>query len=104
AGNKEEMQMAIVRKLMAMGKARGYITYDELNAVLPADEFSPETIDAAISALAQVDISVTEEAAPMDPAETPEAVDAEEIENAGRSDDPVRMYLREMGNVELLSR
>ncbi len=104
-GSKEELQMAIVRKLMAMGKARGYITYDELNAVLPAEEFSPETIDAAISALAQVDINVVEEGTPLDPAETPEAMDAtEEPENVGRSDDPVRMYLREMGNVELLSR
>src|SRR5262249_14571087 len=63
-----------------------------------------EIIDSAISALAQVDINVVEEGAPMDPAEAPEQVDAEEIENAGRSDDPVRMYLREMGNVELLSR
>jgi RNA polymerase primary sigma factor len=104
SGNKEEMQLAIVRKLMAMGKARGYITYDELNAVLPADEFSPEIIDSAISALSQVDINVVEEGTPMDPAEAPEQVDAEEIENVGRSDDPVRMYLREMGNVELLSR
>jgi RNA polymerase primary sigma factor len=102
--SKEELQQAIVKKLLSMGKARGFITYDELNAVLPADEFSPEVIDAAISALASADISVTEEGAPMDPAETPEGVDAEEAENVGRSDDPVRMYLREMGNVELLSR
>ena len=104
--NKEEIQLAIVRKLMAMGKARGYITYDELNAVLPADEFSPEVIDAAISALGQVDITVVEEAAPLDPAETPEGFEPSEeaVENVGRSDDPVRMYLREMGNVELLSR
>jgi RNA polymerase primary sigma factor len=106
AASKEDMQMAIVRKLMAMGKARGYITYDELNAVLPADEFSPEVIDAAISALGQVDITVVEEETPMDPAESPQEFDAaeEQVDNAGRSDDPVRMYLREMGNVELLSR
>ena len=104
--NKEEIQLAIVRKLMSMGKARGYITYDELNAVLPADEFSPEIIDAAISALGQVDISVVEEDASVEPAERPEgSEDAQEVvENIGRSDDPVRMYLREMGNVELLSR
>ena len=104
--SKEEIQLAIVRKLMSMGKARGYITYDELNAVLPADEFSPEIIDAAISALGQVDISVVEEDASVEPAERPEgSEDAQEVvENIGRSDDPVRMYLREMGNVELLSR
>jgi len=103
--NKEEAQLAIVRKLMAMGKARGYITYDELNSVLPNDEFSPEIIDTAISALAQVDITVQEEETPADQAERPEGAEAaEEPENIGRSDDPVRMYLREMGNVELLSR
>ncbi len=67
-GGKEDMQLAIVRKLMALGKGRGYITYDELNAVLPAEEFSPEVIDAAISALSQVDINVVEEGTPLDPA------------------------------------
>jgi len=103
-GTKEELQQAIVRKLLSMGKARGFITYDELNTVLPADEFSPEVIDAAISALAQADIQVQEDGAPMDPADAPAEVEAEEVENVGRSDDPVRMYLREMGNVELLSR
>lgn len=103
--NKEELQQAVVRKLLSMGKARGFITYDELNAVLPADEFSPETIDAAIGALASADISVVEEDAATDPADRPDAAEAaEEIENVGRSDDPVRMYLREMGNVELLTR
>jgi RNA polymerase primary sigma factor len=104
--NKEDaqVQQAIVRKLLAMGKARGYITYDELNAILPPEEFSPEVIDAAIGALASADINVVEEETPMDPAESPEGFVAEETENVGRSDDPVRMYLREMGNVELLSR
>ena len=55
------MQQAVVRKLLSMGKARGFVTYDELNSVLPSDEFSPEAIDAAISALAQADINVVEE-------------------------------------------
>ena len=103
--SKEDLQIAVVRKLLSMGKARGFVTYDELNAVLPSDEFSPEAIDAAISALAQADINVVEEDASTEPAENPEGAEvAEEIENVGRSDDPVRMYLREMGNVELLSR
>jgi len=102
--SKEEVQQALVRKLLSMGKARGFITYDELNTVLPADEFSPEVIDAAISALSQAEIQVVEDGAPMDPADAPQEVDSEEVENVGRSDDPVRMYLREMGNVELLSR
>src|SRR5689334_19317573 len=58
--NKDDpnVQQAIVKKLMALGKPRGYITYDELNAVLPPEEFSPEVIDAAISALASADINV----------------------------------------------
>ncbi len=103
--SKEDLQQAIVRKLLSMGKARGFITYDELNAVLPSDEFSPEAIDGAISALAQADINVVEEDPATDPADRAEGAEAsEEIENVGRSDDPVRMYLREMGNVELLSR
>lgn len=103
--SKEDLQQAVVRKLLSMGKARGFITYDELNSVLPSDEFSPEAIDAAISALAQADINVVEEDAAADSADRPEGAEvAEEIENVGRSDDPVRMYLREMGNVELLSR
>ncbi|MFO0388607.1 MAG: RNA polymerase sigma factor RpoD [Alphaproteobacteria bacterium] len=103
---KTELQQAVVRKLLALGKSRGFITYDELNAVLPAEEFSPEVIDAAISALSSADINVVEEDAQSDPAERPEGLEAaaEAAENAGRSDDPVRMYLREMGNVELLSR
>src|SRR5690606_39705475 len=66
--------------------------------------FSPEVVDAAIGALAAADINVVEDETPLDPAERPEAAEAEETENVGRSDDPVRMYLREMGNVELLSR
>jgi RNA polymerase primary sigma factor len=104
--SKEDMQQAVVRKLLSMGKARGFITYDELNAVLPSDEFSPEAIDAAISALAQADINVVEEDASAEPSENPEGTDvAEEIENVGRSDDPVRMYLlsRE-GEIEIAKR
>ncbi len=102
---KDELNNAIVKRLLALGKGRGFVTYDQLNAVLPADEFSPEVIDAAISALAQSDIQVMEDDTPMDPADAPESFDAEEQqETGGRSDDPVRMYLREMGNVELLSR
>lgn len=102
---KAELQQAIVRKLLSMGKARGFITYDELNAVLPADEFSPEIIDSAITALARADINVVENEDSEDMVDDSEAAESEEeIENVGRSDDPVRMYLREMGGVELLSR
>ena len=102
-GGKDDVNKDVLRKLLALGKSRGFVTYDELNNLLPADEFSPEVIDAAISALAAADISVSEGEASVD---NPEAAgeEKEEVENVGRSDDPVRMYLREMGNVELLSR
>ena len=101
---KRALQQAIVRKLMAMGKTRGFITYEELNTVLPSEEFSPEVIDNAIAALSAADINVVEDENQADPADRPESFNKEEAENTGRSDDPVRMYLREMGNVELLSR
>lgn len=103
-GGKDELNMAIVKRLITLGKGRGFITYDQLNAVLPADEFSPEVVDQAIGALSNADIQVVEDDTPMDPADAPEGFDAEEQDTGGRSDDPVRMYLREMGNVELLSR
>jgi len=105
AAAKPELNPAILRKLLAIGRAKGYVTYDDLNALLPADEFSPEVIDAAVTALSQSDIQINEEeeAAPA-PAEGEEAKEEAEEETGGRSDDPVRMYLREMGNVELLSR
>ena len=103
-GGKDDVNKDVLRKLLALGKTRGYITFDELNRVLPADEFSPEVIDAAIGALSQADINVVEEEAPSENAEGREETEVEEPENIGRSDDPVRMYLREMGNVELLSR
>jgi RNA polymerase primary sigma factor len=100
---------ALLKKLTALGKGRGYITYEELNAYLPGDEFSPDIIEATINALSNADINVVEEG------ELPEAGSGEQEESeggeevvadvgGGRSDDPVRMYLREMGNVELLSR
>ena len=103
-GSKDDVNKDVLRKLLALGKSRGYITFDELNTVLPADEFSPEVIDSAISALSAADINVQEEETPSETGEASEEREVEEPENIGRSDDPVRMYLREMGNVELLSR
>ncbi len=116
----------LVKKLIEIGKTKGIITYNELNELLPADEFSPETIEAVIATLAQMKIkveedtkknnrkkksllAVEEDALPAAEEEAEEAAAEEEQEQEGaevygRSDDPVRMYLREMGNVELLSR
>jgi RNA polymerase primary sigma factor len=110
-GGKEEPNAAVLKKLIALGRARGYITYEELNTYLPGDEFSPEMIEATIGALSRADVNVVEEGEVPEQAEGQPAAEAEEgkeetptAEPGGRSDDPVRMYLREMGNVELLSR
>jgi len=103
---------AAVKKMVARGKERGYVTYDELNAALPPEQVSSEQIEDTMSMLSEMGINVVdneehEEAAAQN-GEAAEAdfsgtgnVDEDEI---GRTDDPVRMYLREMGSVELLSR
>ncbi len=109
---KDAGQAAMVKKLLALGKSRGFVTYEELNALLPADQFSPEFMDATISALNNAHIEVVESADDYEAPEPKEASENEEEEReapedtagASRADDPVRMYLREMGNVELLSR
>jgi len=105
--SKSEAQLAA---LLALGKERGYITYDELNDALPKEKFSSQKIDIVVSSLSDMGIQLIE------------TVDAEtfhqERNNSSNhntlstdshsdllhTDDPVRMYLREMGNVELLSR
>ena len=102
---------AAVKKMLARGKERGYVTYDELNAALPAEEYSSEQIEDTMSMLSEMGINLVEAEESEEPAERP--ADAEEAadprgniddDDIGRTDDPVRMYLREMGSVELLSR
>ncbi|RKK04531.1 RNA polymerase sigma factor RpoD [Pseudoroseomonas wenyumeiae] len=111
---------AAVKKLVARGKERGYVTYDELNATLPNEQVSSELIEDTMAMLSDLGINLVEaeesedgEAAakPAAKAEGAEEEEEEESEggnvneeNLGRTDDPVRMYLREMGSVELLSR
>ncbi len=105
---------ANVKKMVQRGKERGYITYDELNAALPAEEFSSEQIEDTMSMIAEMGINIVEneeaeevaEEAPPVENEDGEFVAAGNVdeEELGRTDDPVRMYLREMGSVELLSR
>jgi RNA polymerase primary sigma factor len=94
------------KRLLILGKERGYITYDELNDALPKEKFSTEKIDVAISSITDMGVQLVE-------AEDAEAFSQEntrEVEVTSvdddllRTDDPVRMYLREMGSVELLSR
>jgi RNA polymerase primary sigma factor len=105
-----------VKKLVARGKERGYVTYDELNAALPQDEVSSEQIEDTMSMLSEMGINLVEseegeEATPAVIGEEETSNDGEvgaagnvDEEDLGRTDDPVRMYLREMGSVELLSR
>ncbi|WP_425061564.1 RNA polymerase sigma factor RpoD [Rhizomicrobium electricum] len=104
-----------VRKMIARAKARGYVTYDELNKVMPSDKVSSEQIEDTMSMLSEMGINVieSEEQEEGADAEVPALVEngkqvATTKEGAtevyDRTDDPVRMYLREMGSVELLSR
>jgi len=109
-----DTQSAAVKRLIAKGKERGYITFDELNAVLPAEQNSSEQIEDIMAMLNEMGIQVveSEEGEEAEAAAAPKEEQAEDEEQAGnisesavsRTDDPVRMYLREMGSVELLSR
>ncbi len=104
-----------VRKMITRAKQRGYVTYDELNKVLPSDKVSSEQIEDTMSMLNEMGINVIEseeqeeqgEAGLPAVAEGGKQVTTKEgggEEPYDRTDDPVRMYLREMGSVELLSR
>ncbi len=113
-----DTQSSAVKRLIAKGRERGHITFDELNLVLTPDQTSSEQIEDLMAMLSEMGIQVVEgeEAEEADPAAVkPEKAEEEEggseeaagnvdAENLGRTDDPVRMYLREMGSVELLSR
>jgi RNA polymerase primary sigma factor len=99
-----------IKKMVARGKERGYLTYDELNAALPQDQVSSEQIEDTMTMLSELGINLIESEESEEPAEA-EAEDGEaeargnvDEDDIGRTDDPVRMYLREMGSVELLSR
>ncbi|MBV9200728.1 MAG: RNA polymerase sigma factor RpoD [Alphaproteobacteria bacterium] len=101
---------AAIKRMLARGKERGYVTYDELNAALPPEQVSSELIEDTMTTLSELGINVIEN----EESEEPAAADAEDgdgevrgnldDDDIGRTDDPVRMYLREMGSVELLSR
>ena len=112
-----DVQSAAMKRLIARGKERGYITFDELNMVLPPDQNSSEQIEDVMANFSEMGIQVVESEesedgeAPVAKAEKSEDAEEEEGQtgnvdeaNLGRTDDPVRMYLREMGSVELLSR
>ncbi|MDJ0639735.1 MAG: sigma-70 family RNA polymerase sigma factor, partial [Paracoccaceae bacterium] len=113
-----DMSQAAVKKMIADARAKGYITYDQLNRVLPPDQVASEQIEDVMSMLSEMGINIIEdEEAEDDDAENKGstevvetstsrevAVSQTETEKLDRTDDPVRMYLREMGSVELLSR
>ncbi|PYE85915.1 RNA polymerase sigma factor RpoD [Pseudoroseicyclus aestuarii] len=111
-----DMSQAAVKKMIAEGRERGYITYDQLNAVLPPDQVSSDQIEDVMSMLSEMGIQITEAEEGEEAEDTGSrevattggtrdvAVSAGDTEKLDRTDDPVRMYLREMGSVELLSR
>ena len=102
----------LVKKLISRGKERGFVTYDELNAALPPDQVSSEQIEDTMTNLSELGINVVEGEDSEDVSSEEDktagstgfTASTDEDEDLGRTDDPVRMYLREMGSVELLSR
>ena len=117
-----DLSDAAVKKMIKQAKKRGFVTFDQLNEVLPSDTTSPEQIEDIMSMLSDMGINVSEsEDAESDEEEAKEEAEEEpdnelvevtakavtetkKSEPGERTDDPVRMYLREMGTVELLSR
>ena len=112
-----DLNEASIKKLIARAKRRGVITYDELNEALPQDQMSSEQIEDIMAAISEMGVNIVEsdedaadpEERKAEDAEDEDAVDerpdlVKKKEIVERTDDPVRMYLREMGAVELLSR
>ena len=111
-----DMSQAAVKKMISEAREKGYITYDQLNTVLPPDQVSSEQIEDVMSMLSEMGINIIED----EDAEEEEQKGSTDVvttegtrdltlgstgqEKLDRTDDPVRMYLREMGSVELLSR
>ncbi len=115
-----DLNEGAIKKLIARAKRRGVITYDELNEALPQDQMSSEQIEDIMAAISEMGINIVEsdedadgqqedddrdnEEVDSDDVSPRMVVDAKKKESVERTDDPVRMYLREMGAVELLSR
>jgi RNA polymerase primary sigma factor len=126
-----DLNEASIKKLISKAKKRGYVTYDELNEALPSGEMSPDQIEDIQTALSEMGVQIVESDEDAEAESEGEDNDAEDVvvddddddddgERKGpakdaragnkklatgeRTDDPVRMYLREMGAVELLSR
>ncbi|HWE17312.1 MAG TPA: RNA polymerase sigma factor RpoD [Hyphomicrobiaceae bacterium] len=118
-----DLSDAAVKRLIKTARARGFVTLDQLNSVLPSQEFSPDQIEDTLSMLSDMGITVVESEEAEESTVERDADDSEDEESgrslvspslpaaiatrsepADRTDDPVRMYLRDMGSVELLSR
>jgi RNA polymerase primary sigma factor len=115
-----DLNDASIKKLIARAKKRGVITYEELNEALPQDQMSSEQIEDIMSAISEMGVNIVESAEDSDEEDSQEEAQEDEVdplddggprpaaavkkEAVDRTDDPVRMYLREMGAVELLSR
>ncbi len=115
-----DLNEASIKKLIARAKRRGVITYDELNEALPQDQMSSEQIEDIMAAISEMGVNIVEsdeDAQADEEDDGPDEIDAadngtapsrpvetKKKETIERTDDPVRMYLREMGAVELLSR
>ena len=98
-----------VKKMIKKGKERGYVTIDEINAALPQDKIDSDMIEDTMSMLSEMGINVVESSDDAESDSEEEVVGKNKKKGnvsaeTGRTDDPVRMYLREMGTVELLSR
>src|SRR5687768_3335592 len=100
---------AAVKKFIKQAKTRGYVTMDELNKVLPSEEVTSEQIEDTLAMLSEMGVNVVEaeedgEGGEVAVREETQVVETTKEPAYDRTDDPVRMYLREMGSVELLSR
>src|SRR5574341_1829726 len=112
----EKKNLKEVKKLIDLGKEKGYLTYDDVNDMLPAEVVSPDQIDDVMSIFGEMDIEVVDSNARVtlggagddlveDEEEEEKELDGDvEGDVVGKTGDPVRMYLREMGTVSLLSR
>jgi len=111
----EKKNMKEVKKLIDLGKEKGYLTYDDVNDMLPAEVVSPDQIDDVMSIFGEMDIEVVDANQRVSLGSAGEELAEEEEEEkeidsdvegdmVGKTGDPVRMYLREMGTVSLLSR
>src|SRR5213082_88859 len=120
-----DLSNAAVKKLIRSAKERGYVTHDQINSVLPSEEVNSEQIEDVLAMFSEMGVNVVETEEPSEEGEEPREEAEEEVESEGgdlvevqqkvpakaetkepieRTDDPVRMYLREMGSAELLSR